>query len=62
MKNFRNKNKGQGLVEYALLIALIALVTIAALSGMGSSVINDGFYSNISTNLSSANTTIRTSP
>ena len=34
--------KGQGLVEYALILALIAIVVIAALSLLGSSV-NDLF-------------------
>jgi Flp pilus assembly pilin Flp len=61
MYKIKNKKKGQGLVEYVLLVALIALVTIAALTGMGSSV-NDGFFTNISTNLNSANTTIQNSP
>ncbi|MGM0599785.1 MAG: Flp family type IVb pilin [Candidatus Rifleibacteriota bacterium] len=61
MKKIKNQKKGQGLVEYVLLVALIALVSIAALTGMGSSV-NDGFFSNISTNLDSANTKIENSP
>jgi len=32
--------KGQGLVEYALILALIAIVVIAALSLLGTSVNN----------------------
>jgi Flp pilus assembly pilin Flp len=34
----RRKNEGQDLLEYALLIALIALVAVAAVTGAGQSV------------------------
>jgi len=35
-KEFRN-SKGQGLVEYALILMLIAIVVIVAVKGVGSS-------------------------
>ena len=31
--------KGQGLVEYALIIALIAIIAIAALTGVGNQIV-----------------------
>lgn len=37
---FSLKEKGQGLVEYALILALIAIVVIAALTLLGGSVNN----------------------
>jgi len=44
MKDLILKEEGQGLVEYALIVGLIAVVAIAALSAMGSSVnIRGGF-------------------
>jgi len=43
--------KGQTLVEYALLLVLIAIVVIAMLRGVGSSVNNA--FSNINSNLHS---------
>lgn len=60
MKKIRRKISGQGLVEYALVIALLALVSIAALTGMGSTV-SEGLFGGISTNLDDANTTIQNS-
>jgi Flp pilus assembly pilin Flp len=35
----RHRQEGQGLVEYTLLIALIAFVVIAALSSLGTTII-----------------------
>ena len=40
IKSFFNDEKGQALVEYALILVLIAIVVIAMLTGMGSSVNN----------------------
>jgi pilus assembly protein Flp/PilA len=34
-KNLKNKEKGQGLVEYALILVLVAIVVIAALMILG---------------------------
>jgi Flp pilus assembly pilin Flp len=42
-----NRRKGQGLVEYSLIIALVALVCIVAMVNI-SSTIQDSFYQNIS--------------
>ena len=42
---FVPKEKGQGLVEYAIIIALIAIVVIAAMTYMGKKVNNT--FSNI---------------
>ncbi len=42
-----NRRKGQGLVEYSLIIALIALVCIVAMVNI-SGTIEDSFYKNIS--------------
>jgi Flp pilus assembly pilin Flp len=57
----KRKKTGQGLVEYVLLVSLLALVCVFALTNMGSTI-NEGFYSNISTNLSDATTKINNSP
>lgn len=61
MKNRRRNRSGQGLVEYVLLAALIALVSVAVLTGMGGNISN-GLFGNISSNLETANTQIQTSP
>ena len=54
----KNKNRsGQSLVEYALIFALLALVSIAVLTGMGKNV-TGVLYDGISNNLSTANTSI----
>jgi pilus assembly protein Flp/PilA len=37
MSNLKNK-KGQGMVEYVLIIALIAIIVMAALSPLGTAV------------------------
>ncbi len=34
-KNLKQKEKGQGLVEYALILVLVAIVVIAALMSLG---------------------------
>lgn len=36
--NESNEQKGASMVEYALLVALIALIAIAAVRGLGSSI------------------------
>lgn len=46
---FAAKEKGQGLVEYALILVLIAIVVIVALSLLGPQIGN--IFSEISTNL-----------
>ncbi len=49
MNRFFREEEGQGLVEYALIIGLIAIVAIAALTSAGSSV--GGMFNNISDKL-----------
>ncbi len=48
---FSPKEKGQGLVEYALILVLVAIVVIAALTLLGPTI--GGIFSSIDTNLSS---------
>lgn len=45
IKKIRKKEDGQGLVEYALIIALIAIVLIAAVKGLGTGL--DGVFSSL---------------
>jgi len=45
---FRNE-KGQGMVEYGLIIALVAVVVIVALTGIGTNL--KAKFENIETNL-----------
>ncbi len=57
-KNFpqvadKKKQKGASLVEYALLIALIAVIAIVAMRGLGTRV--SASFSEISSQLSSTN-------
>ena len=52
IKRFVREEEGQGLVEYALIIGLIAIVAIAALSLAGSQV--SSIFSSITTELSKA--------
>jgi pilus assembly protein Flp/PilA len=40
MRRFLHEDDGQGLVEYALLIALIAIVSVLTLTELGSAVKN----------------------
>lgn len=40
LKKIFSHKKGQGLVEYALILALIVIVSVVALSALGSSVSN----------------------
>ncbi len=49
-KNNGNKEKGASLVEYALLVALIAVVAIAGVKAIGGSV--SGQFSNIQASIS----------
>lgn len=60
MSRSLKRKSGQGLLEYALIIALIAIVAVVALTGVGETV-NEGLYGNISTNLNGANNTIQSS-
>ena len=53
MNRFFREEEGQGLVEYALIIGLIAIVAIAALSAAGGSV--SGLFNNINSKLGEAN-------
>lgn len=48
-----NKEKGASLVEYAILVALIVIVAIAAIRTVGTQVSTS--FSGIASNLSSAN-------
>ena len=45
VRNFRRNEEGQDLLEYALLVALIALVAFGAVAAAGTSV--NGIFSNI---------------
>lgn len=49
MKNFLKNESGQGMVEYGLIIALVAVVVIAALTVLGTNT--SGIFSKISTSL-----------
>jgi pilus assembly protein Flp/PilA len=52
VRDFLSKEDGQDLIEYALLVALIALVCVGALITAGSQVNN--IFSNISNRLTTA--------
>ena len=45
MSIFKRRQAGQGMVEYALILALVALIVIVALIATGGQMIN--LYSNI---------------
>ncbi len=49
LQNLMNREEGQDLVEYALLVALIALVCVAAIQGVATGI--QGVFSKISTSL-----------
>ncbi|MFM1603125.1 Flp family type IVb pilin [Helcococcus ovis] len=55
MKNIMNwfmkEESGQGMVEYGLILALIAVVVIAALTSVGTKI--KGIFQNIAGNLNS---------
>ena len=53
IRRFVREEEGQGLVEYALILGLIAVVAIAALSLSGTSI--KGMFTTISTVLVNAN-------
>ncbi|MBF0545364.1 MAG: Flp family type IVb pilin [Candidatus Riflebacteria bacterium] len=55
MKKFIQEENGQGLVEYALIIGLIAVVAIAALTASGGSI--SKMFDTVSGKLDSAQTT-----
>ena len=48
MKFFKNE-KGQGLTEYALIIALVAIVAVAALTLLGGQI--SGIFGNVTNQL-----------
>lgn len=54
-KSFIKKEEGQGMVEYALIIALIAIVVIAALILLGPELVN--IFNNITDRLKATPTT-----
>jgi pilus assembly protein Flp/PilA len=56
IRRFVREEEGQGLVEYALIIGLIAVVAIAALTASGGSI--SSIFNTISGKLSSAETTV----
>lgn len=49
---FKNSEKGQGLIEYALILVLIAVVVIVVLKFLGPQI--GGIFSSISSSLTSA--------
>jgi pilus assembly protein Flp/PilA len=52
LRSFVRDEEGQDLIEYALLVALISLVAVAAVTTAGSAVNN--IFANITTSLTSA--------
>jgi pilus assembly protein Flp/PilA len=49
VRSFFAKEEGQGLVEYALILVLIAIVVIAVLTTLGSKV--SGVFNNVNNGL-----------
>jgi pilus assembly protein Flp/PilA len=49
VSNIINNEQGQGLTEYALIIALVAIVAVAALTLLGGQISN--IFGNINTEL-----------
>ncbi|PKL42803.1 MAG: Flp family type IVb pilin [Candidatus Riflebacteria bacterium HGW-Riflebacteria-1] len=58
IRRFVREEEGQGLVEYALILGLIAVVAIAALTASGGSI--KSMFGTISGTLSNAQTTVGT--
>ncbi|GAB4275325.1 MAG: hypothetical protein Kow0029_16330 [Candidatus Rifleibacteriota bacterium] len=56
VRRFVREEEGQGLVEYALIIGLIAVVAIAALTASGGSI--SSIFNTISGKLSSAESVV----
>jgi pilus assembly protein Flp/PilA len=54
LKAFWQEEEGQDMVEYALLLAFVALAGVSLLSGIGGSI--KGIFTSINTNLGAANT------
>lgn len=52
VRGFMKNEKGQGLVEYALILALVALLVIVALKFLGGTVGNA--YNNVGSGISGA--------
>ena len=52
LKRLWNEEEGQDLIEYALLLVLIALVSVAAITGVGQAV--NSVFTNANTALSTA--------
>lgn len=52
MKNFLMDENGQGMVEYGLILALIALAAIAVMGGLGTKIKN--IFTNASNGLENA--------
>jgi pilus assembly protein Flp/PilA len=50
LRCFFAKEEGQGLVEYALILSMIAIVVIGIVTILGNQV-NDNLYSNISSHI-----------
>jgi pilus assembly protein Flp/PilA len=50
MRSMLRNERGQGLTEYALIIALVAIVAVAALTLLGGQI--DTIFGNITTELS----------
>jgi len=52
LKAFWKEEEGQDMVEYALLLAFVALAAVALLSGVGKSI--NSMWTSVNTTLSSA--------
>jgi pilus assembly protein Flp/PilA len=50
-KALKNNEEGQDMVEYALVVALIALAATAAMQGVGTAIVN--LFNNVSTQIAS---------
>lgn len=60
IRRFVREEEGQGLVEYALILGLIAVVAIAALSASGTSI--QSMFGTISGKLGEAQSTVTAAP